>query len=66
MDARNQRRMEQLKPKHDAKAARPGAEDGGAIAIGSYLSFVPSIIGLVGVLLMLIGGARQTRRKHRE
>jgi hypothetical protein len=65
MDARNQRRMERLQARHDATAERPDAEDGAAVAVGSYLSFVPSLIGLVGVLLMLVGAARQHRRGHR-
>lgn len=64
VDARNRRRMERLQAKHDAGAEHPDPEDGAAVAVGSYLSFVPSLIGLVCVLLMLVGGARQHRRKH--
>jgi hypothetical protein len=66
IDARNQRRMEGLQAKHDARAERPDAEDEAAVAVGSYLSFVPSFIGLIGVLLVLVGTSRQHRRKHRE
>jgi hypothetical protein len=66
MDARNQLRMERLQAKHDARAVRADADDEAAVAIGSYLSFVPSLIGLVGVLLVLVGAARQHRRSHRE
>jgi len=65
MDVRNQRRIERLQAKHDATAERPDAEDGAAVAVGSYLSFVPSLVGLVGLLVMLVGAARQHRREHR-
>jgi hypothetical protein len=66
MDARNQRRSGRLQAKHDVKADRAETEGGAAVAVGSYLSFVPSIVGVVGVLLVLVGGAREHRRKHRE
>jgi hypothetical protein len=65
MDARNQRRMEQLQAMHDPRTERPDDEFGAAVEAGSYLSFTPSFIGLAGVLLMLVGGVRQHRRAHR-
>jgi hypothetical protein len=65
MDARHQRRMEQLQASHDASAESSDSEAGAAVSVGSYLSFIPSLIGLVGVHLMLVGGVRQHLRDHR-
>jgi hypothetical protein len=65
MDARNQRRMERLQTKLDAQAEQPDGDGGAAVAVGSYLSFIPSLIGLAALLLMLVGGVRHHRREHR-
>jgi hypothetical protein len=57
--------MDRLQAKHETRAERPEAEAGAALAVGSYLSFAPSLIGLIGAVLMLVGGVRQHRRDHR-
>ena len=62
MDSRNQRRFERARVRNTKDAQREPDDDGPLVAVGSYLSFVPSIVGLVGVAVMVIGAAMRRRR----